>query len=743
MMMAQQYTPAHQVGMAHHPVMAPGHPIQHPNAAHLAGQAPGAGMVQQMHPGVSAPGGPQVTQGGQVVGGMPPGTTGGPGPSAHALSHLGPGHAHQMFAPQQMGQNFPTNPQLIQHQHQMYRQRQQQLMMQQQQQQQHQHNQQQHQQQQQQHNQQQQPQQHNPQPQQQQPQHGGIPSSLPNGTQGINAATVQANPNMRPVNIPLQQLQQHLQAQGHQGQPHNLHQQQQQLFALQLAAQQQNQQNQQNPQQRPGPQPQPMHDAQSGTPHSQPGPPSQVNTPSQQSHQANPQQPSSSQAPPQQGQQAQSQPQPQPQQGPNPPNQHPQQPPQPHQMTPQEAQLRAQQQGAGPTMIMPQRMANPMKRSGVLRLLAFAEHLSAFSSQKPQPGFEYWVRFVDNFFSPSGVLRHGVWSADQGTKQFEIATPALARYYYTYFNSGVKHIQMIVENAQEKDLPTSGQIVESPKTCFIYWLANECQLVTHGTLRAQYDIGGKLDLLELTTRNHTEYIPRNLLQPSAESPDQKQSPKVGKGPAKRAQQKQPSVPSLAAPDPIVNEHGVPFAVMKFLEVAETMSYMQMLFQHSIQNPHLSPPEALRSLVNTFSQPPGVPFGQVPPGVQQGPGQRTPSLNGPPQFSSPGVPHLGLPAAQGSPHLGGPTHTPSPAQNNMAGPVAMVAQQSQQGTNTSGSQGTSANTSPNVSNKRRRTSTVKIEGEDGGGPAEVNGNGPNTSKVKASPRVGGKRQKGTS
>ena len=68
-------------------------------------------------------------------------------------------------------------------------------------------------------------------------------------------------------------------------------------------------------------------------------------------------------------------------------------------------------------------------------------------------------------------------------------------------------------------------------------------------------------------------------------------------------------------------------------------------------------------------------------------------------------------------------------------VSMVAQQSQQGTNNSGtgSQGTSANASPNV-NKRRRASAVKTEGDEGGG--EVNGI---TGKVKQSPRVT-KRQK---
>ena len=74
---------------------------------------------------------------------------------------------------------------------------------------------------------------------------------------------------------------------------------------------------------------------------------------------------------------------------------------------------------------------------------------------------------------------------------------------------------------------------------------------------------------------------------------------------------------------------------------------------------------------------------------------------------------------------------------------MVAQQSQQGTNTSvgtGSQGTSANASPNV-NKRRRPSGVKAEGDEGGGSGEVNGTVAGASKIKQSPRGGGKRQKG--
>lgn len=168
--------------------------------------------------------------------------------------------------------------------------------------------------------------------------------------------------------------------------------------------------------------------------------------------------------------------------------------------------------------------------------------------------------------------------------------------------------------------------------------------------------------------------------------------------------------------------------------------MQYLFQYSLQNPHLSPPDALHQLVSTFSQQnPALGVNSMPPG------QRTPGVNGTNnQFASPAVGHLGIPGVQGSPHIGGPTHTPSPAQNPVAGPVAMAAQQSQQGTNTSGSQGTSANTSPNVNNKRRRASTVKTEGDDNASSMDANNaTQGNANKVKASPRVGGKRQKGTS
>jgi hypothetical protein len=62
--------------------------------------------------------------------------------------------------------------------------------------------------------------------------------------------------------------------------------------------------------------------------------------------------------------------------------------------------------------------------------------------------------------------------------------------------------------------------------------------------------------------------------------------------------------------------------------------------------------------------------------------------------------------------------------------------SQGNSNLSGSQGPSTNTSPNVTNKRRRASQVKLEEENVS--QEMNG----SKKAQSTPRIGGKRQKGT-
>lgn len=115
MMSMAQPLPAQAVGMPlagvpHGHPMAMGHPSNPGGPA--GGQPPGAVMGQQMHPGLSGPGGPQVSQAGRMMANIPlgaggpgPGGPGAGGPSAHALSHLNPGQAQQIFAQQQQQQH--------------------------------------------------------------------------------------------------------------------------------------------------------------------------------------------------------------------------------------------------------------------------------------------------------------------------------------------------------------------------------------------------------------------------------------------------------------------------------------------------------------------------------------------------------------------------------------------------------------------------------------------------------------
>lgn len=184
-----------------------------------------------------------------------------------------------------------------------------------------------------------------------------------------------------------------------------------------------------------------------------------------------------------------------------------------------------------------------------------------------------------------------------------------------------------------------------------------------------------------------------------------------------------------------------------------MNVMSELFNYAAEK-ELRPEQAMEQLVQQYEQnnanpqPGNNPQINFPNGMQ--PGARTPSMGNMQapnaQFSSPNVSNLNLPMQNGIPMNGSPqitsnpglqpgmmqpnSHTPSPRQTNRAAPP-MMPQHSQQGTNSSAA---SANTSPSINNKRRR-STVKLEGDEGGGDA-----GPG-NRVKPSPRMTKKAKPG--
>ncbi|RYP19673.1 hypothetical protein DL767_009607 [Monosporascus sp. MG133] len=721
----------HPGAMQQHPGVPPGHPMA-PGMAHNPSQ-PGAqpGMPQQMaaaHMGVSGPGG-QVNPAALMGGGMAPGA----GPNAHAMHHLSP----QMFQQQQQfGMNNPNMVALQQQR--MLQQRQ--LMA-----------------------------------QAQQMGYGNMGGNGMGMNMNMNAAQFAAmrnNQNMRQAGVPPHMQQAHLPQQGqhpnpqqhaqmmaqqlalHQqqqaaannqmqqgGQPghpgltpqqlQHLQQQHQQQMANQMAAQasSQGQQNPQNPQ--PQPQPQPQHQPQ---PPQQPGqqpqpasqPPQRAPTPAMsQASQPQNQLPTAPQ--PNQPQQPQGQNQP-----PNQPQTQPQQP------NPQLLHAAQQQHHHLANNLQHQIQKNAeLKGHCLLKLMLFAEHLSGYPGSKGRDDLGYWQEFVSRFFSRSGVFRLNLFvypnnetnTEEQGnSKQYEIAQPALARYFYTHFTSGMRNMQLTFEKGTvDKSLPT-GHFIENPKASLIYWYDNS-HVVAKGSLRAQFDHEQKIELLEFHTESHDEYVSRKMVIERAlpahqwvkdwnkvNSQDSKLSPEISKkGKTKLMKSPPHPPPDLDLPDSAVkNKMGITEAVFQFLEIVEVMGQMNPLFHYYHTHPGLSPYDALEQYVNTAipnAAQQGAVIGQQPGNMPAGP--RTPSF---PQFqmgASPAAAHLQLP---GSP-MG------SPAQGHMQAP-GMALQQSQQGTNSSGP---SANTSP-ASNKRRRPSGVKTE-DDSGAPTPASmGAGPQVNGV---------------
>jgi hypothetical protein len=87
---------------------------------------------------------------------------------------------------------------------------------------------------------------------------------------------------------------------------------------------------------------------------------------------------------------------------------------------------------------------------------------------------DYWNRFVQQFFSQKGIFRHTILMRDgedhAQEKHYEIAYPALARYFHTHFESGVKKMQLVLDKGTtERALPNDCYVIENPKASLVYW----------------------------------------------------------------------------------------------------------------------------------------------------------------------------------------------------------------------------------------------------------------------------------
>ena len=202
----------------------------------------------------------------------------------------------------------------------------------------------------------------------------------------------------------------------------------------------------------------------------------------------------------------------------------------------------------------------------------------------------YWQEFVNRFFSQKGVFRFQVHIVDgeETDKQYEIAFPALARYFHTYFESGVKSMQFVVDKGTtERPLPDNSHWIENHKSSFVYWFDSGLHLIATGALKAQFDSEQKIELFEFSTTEHEEYISYKKAVEAAKpvhnwikewhrinSPDMKGSPEMSKKTKKQLKSPQNAPPAALVdlPRSAVNQKtGIPEAVFQFLEVQSTQN----------------------------------------------------------------------------------------------------------------------------------------------------------------------------
>lgn len=90
---------------------------------------------------------------------------------------------------------------------------------------------------------------------------------------------------------------------------------------------------------------------------------------------------------------------------------------------------------------------------------------------------EYWQQFVSKFFSPDGkFVLHLATTAEGRIKQFTTPFATLARYWWTYFESGVQNLQVKMESAKQTPLANDCHYVAFERCQFVFWYGNGVQV---------------------------------------------------------------------------------------------------------------------------------------------------------------------------------------------------------------------------------------------------------------------------
>ncbi|KAJ2958639.1 hypothetical protein NQZ79_g5830 [Umbelopsis isabellina] len=229
-----------------------------------------------------------------------------------------------------------------------------------------------------------------------------------------------------------------------------------------------------------------------------------------------------------------------------------------------------------PGQITAQQAGPASAGSAILRLLQYSDSLGPGAQTKE---LSYWHRVISDNFSEEGTFRHDMTNHQTEEKKvFEIPNSLLARYYLTYFQSGVVQMNWTLETPMEYMSPTGAWIVDTPQASLTQFFDNGSHIVLNGRLRVQLSpspVTGvlKIDLLDYSTRGYTEYIPRNSILGLSKHESLKKD-------NKNLSSKLDGLIRDLLPECLVNEFGVCPRVMRCLEIAEVVSSFEDLIHYS-------------------------------------------------------------------------------------------------------------------------------------------------------------------
>jgi hypothetical protein len=219
---------------------------------------------------------------------------------------------------------------------------------------------------------------------------------------------------------------------------------------------------------------------------------------------------------------------------------------------------------------------------GTLKLLNFVEQIGKYEATETEDGMksnnvERWRAFVDKFFTETGSFIQVVSKANsEHTKQFDVVYAALPRYFYTLFLGDVIGLQITLDGATEK-MVGSELKVTCDRAKFVYTFRNRCQVVYRGKLTAFWSGSDKMEWLMFDGSSFEQFLPHDILlelfhHPSPNQMNPTQSPRINKTKKGQQQQRAAQEPQEAYLllsklfRPGVNEYGIPYGLMSFLEV---------------------------------------------------------------------------------------------------------------------------------------------------------------------------------